>query len=315
MIDTFFQQIVHAAPLFILVLMGYALMRIGRWPPALSDAFTRFVFGVAMPALLFHLMSDFSKLPRVDARLLIAFFGGCVVTFVLARLLSWRLFGLNGVEQSVFALGGIFSNNVLLGIPIAKLAFGDEALPVAALVIAFNALTLWSMVTVSVELARNESMSLKAFGKTAWNIVRNPLIGAILLGTAFGFTGLKLPVLIEKPLVLVADSAMPLSLIALGMGLAEYGIKRGWEKSLGITFVKLVLQPLVVWSIAWLIDLPRMETRVIVMLASLSTGVNVYLMARQFKAIEAPVASALVLTTLLASITVPFGLALTDQIP
>jgi predicted permease len=105
---------------------------------------------------------------------------------------------------------------------------------------------------------------------------------------------------------------MPMALIALGMGLAEYGIKQGWQISAGITFVKLVVQPLTVWAIAVLIGLPTLETRTAVLLASLSTGINVYLMSRQFKTIEGPVASALVLTTVVASITVPLLLTLTE---
>ncbi len=309
--DTFTHHAALATPLFLLVLVGYGLMRFGDWPSSVADALSRFVFSVAMPALLFNLMSDFSKLPPVDARLLIAYFGGCLISFILARLIAWKVFGLDGVGQSVFALGGIFSNNVLLGIPLAKLTLGDDALPSAALVITFNALTLWTMVTISVEWARNGSLSLRGFGKTTLNVLKNPLVSGILLGVAFGMTGLTLPHLIKEPLNLISSATMPLALIALGMGLAEYGIKQGWQISAGITFVKLVIQPLTVWAIAVLIGLPTLETRTVVLLASISTGVNVYLMSRQFKAIEGPVASALVLTTIIAALTVPLLLTLT----
>jgi len=309
--DTFTHHAALATPLFLLVLVGYGLMRFGDWPSSVADALSRFVFSVAMPTLLFNLMSDFSKLPPVDARLLIAYFGGCLLSFILARLIAWKVFGLDGVGQSVFALGGIFSNNVLLGIPLAKLTLGDDALPSAALVITFNALTLWTMVTISVEWARNGSLSLKGFGKTTLNILKNPLVSGILLGVAFGMTGLTLPHLIKEPLNLISSATMPLALIALGMGLAEYGIKQGWQISAGITFVKLVVQPLTVWAIAVMIGLPTLETRTVVLLASISTGVNVYLMSRQFKAIEGPVASALVLTTIIAALTVPLLLTLT----
>ncbi len=311
MFDTFTHHAALATPLFLLVLVGYGLMRFGDWPSSVADALSRFVFSVAMPTLLFNLMSDFSKLPPVDARLLIAYFGGCLLSFILARLIAWKVFGLDGVGQSVFALGGIFSNNVLLGIPLAKLTLGDDALPSAALVITFNALTLWTMVTISVEWARNGSLSLKGFGKTTLNILKNPLVSGILLGVAFGMTGLTLPHLIKEPLNLISSATMPLALIALGMGLAEYGIKQGWQISAGITFVKLVVQPLTVWAIAVMIGLPTLETRTVVLLASISTGVNVYLMSRQFKAIEGPVASALVLTTIIAALTVPLLLTLT----
>src|SRR5436189_1490839 len=109
------------APLFVLVLLGYALTRWGRWPKAVADALTRFVFAVAIPALLFRLMSDFSRLPRVDLRLLIAYFGSCFIVFALGRLIAQRVFRMDGVSQSVFALGGIFANNVLLGVPLAKI--------------------------------------------------------------------------------------------------------------------------------------------------------------------------------------------------
>lgn len=311
MFDTFTHHAALATPLFLLVLVGYGLMRFGDWPSSVADALSRFVFSVAMPALLFNLMSDFSKLPPVDARLLIAYFGGCLISFILARLIAWKVFGLDGVGQSVFALGGIFSNNVLLGIPLAKLTLGDESLPPAALVITFNALTLWTMVTISVEWARNGALSLKGFGKTTLNVLKNPLVSGILLGVAFGMTGLTLPHLIKEPLNLISSATMPLALIALGMGLAEYGIKQGWQISAGITFVKLVVQPLTVWAIAVMIGLPTLETRTVVLLASISTGVNVYLMSRQFKAIEGPVASALVLTTIIAALTVPLLLTLT----
>ena len=90
--------------------------------------------------MMFRLMSDFSKLPPVDARLLIAFFGGCLIVFVIGRLIAWKVFALDGVSQSVFALGGVFSNNVMLGLPLAKVSLGDVAVPSVALVLVFNAL-------------------------------------------------------------------------------------------------------------------------------------------------------------------------------
>ena len=73
------------APLFILVLLGYSMTRWAGWPKPVSDSLTHFVFAVGIPALLFRPMSDFSRLPPVDPRLLIAFFGSCFVVFALGR--------------------------------------------------------------------------------------------------------------------------------------------------------------------------------------------------------------------------------------
>ena len=307
---TFLHHLSLASPLFVLVAIGYLLMRWGQWPQSVADALTRFVFSVALPAMLFHLMSDLSRLPPVDTRLLMAFFGGCLVVFVIGRVVGHLMFRLDGVAQSVFALGGVFSNNVLLGLPLAKTILGDAALPSVALVLVFNALTLWTLVTVSVEWARHGEFSMTGFAKTARGVITNPIVASIVAGSLFGLSGLKLPVLIEAPLAMTGQAAAPMSLIALGMGLAEYGIRAGWRQSIAICVLKLIVQPLTVWLIARILGLPQLETQVVVLLASLAVGVNVYLMSRQFKTMEGPVAASLVISTALAALTTPLLLTL-----
>ncbi len=307
--QAFWHLLALTAPLFLLVLVGYVLSRWGRWPRTASDALTEFVFSVAIPAFLFRLMSDFSRLPPVDARLLIAYFGGCLVVFFAGRIVASRLFRLDGESQSVFAMGGIFANNVLLGVPLAKVTLGDAAMPSVSLVLVFNALLLWTLVTVSVEWARNRELSARGFAKTAYSVVTNPVVAGILIGTAFGFTGLALPGVIDETLQLVSQAAIPMSLVVLGMGLAEYGIRAGWRQSIAIAVLKLSIMPLVVYLIARALSLPSRETQAVVMLASLPVGANVYLMAKEFKTMEGPVASSLVLSTALAAVTTPVLLA------
>lgn len=310
--NAFLQQIALATPLFILVFVGYGLMRFLKWPKSMSDSLTRFVFSVALPAMLFRLMSDFSKLPPVDPTLLLAFFGGCLIVFIIGRLVAWKLFGLDGVAQSVFALGGVFSNNVMLGLPLAKIALGEAAVPSVALVLVFNALILWILVTVSVEWARHGSFSVRGFAQTTRAVLTNPIVAGILAGSLFGITGLPIPALIDAPLAMLGQPAPPLALIALGMGLSEYGIREGWRISLAISAMKLLVQPLVVWLLAYWLGLPAMETQVVVLLASIAVGANVYLMSRQFQSLEGPVASSLLLSTGLAAITTPLVLTLLD---
>jgi len=306
----FVHQLSVAAPHFVLVLIGFLLAASGRWPKAVSDALATFVFGVAVPALLFRLMSDPSRLPPFDVRLLLAFFGGCLVTFAIDRMVGSALFRLDSVQQSVFALGGVFSNNVLLGIPLAKAMLGDAALAPVSLVIVFNSLTLWTLATVSVEWARHGELSIHGFLGTAKKVVTTPVIAAVLIGAAFGLTGLRLPEMVDEPLHLISQSAVPLALIVVGMGLSEYGVRAGWRVGAGITLLKLVVQPLVVLLLAILLGLPPLERQAVVLLASLAVGVNVYVMARQFDALQSSVASSMVLSTALSVITTPLALAL-----
>lgn len=302
------------APLFLLVLLGYVLTRLG-WPRSASDALTRFVFTVAVPTLLFRLMSDFSRLPRVDPRLLIAFFGGCFVVYAIGRVLGASVFRMDGAAQSVFAMGGIFSNNVLLGIPLAKVTLGEASLPAVSLVLVFNSLTLWTLVTVSVEWGKHRDLSFSAIARTGRGVLRNPVVASILAGTGFGFLDWPLPTVVDQTLQMVSHAAVPLSLIALGMGLAEFGVRAGWRESAAIAVLKLLAQPLAVYALARMIALPPLETSAVVMLAALPVGANVYLMARQFDVLGSAVASSIVVTTALAAVTTPIALTLIGAVP
>jgi predicted permease len=146
--------------------------------------------------------------------------------------------------------------------------------------------------------------------KTARSVLTNPVVAAILTGTAVGLSGLKLPAWLDVSLEAISRLAAPTALAVLGMGLAEYGVRRGWQQSAVICAIKLVLQPLVVWGLAWLLGLPPLETNVVVLLSSLSVGANVYLMSQQFQSMQGPIATSLVASTALAAITTPLLLAI-----
>lgn len=299
------------APLFLLVALGYALARLGRWGAPASDALAGFVFSIAVPALLFRLMSGFSDLPPVDPRLLVAYFGGCLAVYAVAVAIARTAFHHDGAAASVFGMGAIFANTVLLGVPLVTVTLGERALPSITLVIIFNAWVLWLLVTVSVERARQRSASAGALARTVREVALNPIVASILAGTAFGFTGLHLPAFADRTLALLADAAIPLSLVALGMSLREYGVRDGWRESLAITAMKLVVQPLAVYGLARVIGLPPLETQAITVLAAMPVGANVYLMSKAFGTLGGPVAASIVLSTAIASLSTPVVIALT----
>lgn len=307
------QVLAITAPLFLLVALGYLLARFGGWQGVVSDALAKFVFTVAVPALLFQLMSDFSRLPRVDPWLLLAYFGGTFVVYAVAMAIGRAVFSHNGETASVFGMGGVFANTVLLGIPLTRVTLGERAIPAISLVIVFHSLVLWTLVTVSVEWARHRTPSLAGLARTARGVALNPIVASILIGTAFGFTGLKLPDMIDRTISLLGDAAAPLSLIALGMSLQEFGVREGWRESLTMTTLKLALLPLVVYGMARALALPPVETQAITVLAGLPVGANVYLMAKAFGTLGGPVSSAIVLSTALSALTTPVVIALSAR--
>lgn len=305
----FVQYFLLSAPLFAIVLAGYLVARWPSWNQRWTAWASKFVFNVALPAMLFHLMSDLGSMPPVKPAILIAFFGGCLIVFAIGRLTAARAFKLDGVAQSVFAMGGIFSNNVLLGLPLVKITLGATAVPSAALIIVFNAFTLWTLVSISIEWAKNGSFTWRGMGKMAIGVITSPLVAGIVFGTLFGLSGLRMPGILDHALQLLSDVAGPAALLILGMGLVQYGVRSGWQHSVAITGFKLIVFPATVWLLSMLLGLAPIETEAIVLLASMSVGANVYLMSMQFQTMQSAIASAMVLSTAVAAITTPLFLA------
>jgi malonate transporter len=297
-----------SSPLYGMVAAGYLVACLPGWRHAWTHRISSFVFAVPIPAMLFHLMSHQASLPPVDGRVLIAYFGSCLIVFVIGRATGAWLFKLDGIAQSVFGLGGIYSNIVLTGLAIAKLALGAEAVPVVALLLVFNALVLWTLVSVSVEWSRHGSFSPAGFAQTALSVLKNPFILAIVGGTAFGRLGFALPQRADAVLAALGSVAAPAAMITLGMGLAAFPIRQEWAPGLAVCALKLLVQPLVVWSLAVALGLPLLELRAVVLVASMAVGVNVYLMSLQFQAVQRTIASSIVLSNLFAAFTTPLFL-------
>lgn len=299
------QQMILSAPLFSLIALGYCLGRFAGWPESASSVFNRFCFTVALPCMLFKVMSKFWQSPPVDVRLLIAYFGSCLVIYLVGRVVAKSLFRLDAISGSVFGLGGIFSNNVMLGTPFAVILLGQQSLPSVALVLVFNSLILWTLVTVSVEWAQSGSFSVKGIGKTLLNVLRNPLIIGIFTGFAWSMTGHPLPKFVDGPVSMLGQIAAPLTLVTLGMSLSHYKIRQGLRESAAICLMKLVLMPGLIWAAALMLGLPQLESQVVVLLGSMAVGVNVYMMAQKFKVLQGATATSMLISTILSTVTTP----------
>ncbi len=304
-LQAFIQQIYALLPFFILIGTGYLLIRRFKWSHTLTEGLTRFLFNLAIPVMLFGVMSQFHKQKAMDPRLIIAYFGASFVLFFVAQIYSRTILKLSAQEASVFGIGGIFSNNVMIGIPMIMLFMGDSAIAVSALIISFNALLLWSLVSFAIEWAEHGSFSITGIIHTLQGVLKNPIIIGIMLGLLTSFLHIPIPRFIDKTITMFSNMVAPLSLLVLGMGLARYKLGANLKVSINITIFKLILHPLFIWGGAVLLGLPAFETKAIVILGSIATGMNVYLMALKFQVIEDAVASSIILATILSAITTP----------
>jgi predicted permease len=146
--------------------------------------------------------------------------------------------------------------------------------------------------------------------RTLIRVASTPIVFGIALGVMVAVSGISVPEPVGQTFDLISACAGPLALVALGLDVAHYDVRRGARAAGLICGLKLLVQPFVAWGLCRGMNLPRLETEVVVLMASLAVGVNVHLMAQRFKAQEAAVASALVSSTLLGIVTTPLVVSL-----
>ncbi|OCG08754.1 hypothetical protein A9G13_01450 [Gilliamella sp. wkB178] len=314
-ISTLWLQFLATLPLFILILLGYLAIKVGRWQKTITDSLTKFTFYIAFPIMLFQIMSHFSEHSHIDITLLIVFFGSSFIVFAIGCVIASKIFKLNGSESTLFAMGGIYTNTVFVGIPIIKMLIGDNAIPIVAIIVIFNALILWTLASVSIEFVQIGKLSFRSVSKALKNVSKNPIIIGIFAGMLVNYSGLPLPTFINQSTKMVSDMTAPLSLIVLGMGLAEYKIRDDLVITAAICLLKLFILPMVTYILGKLLGLPLLELQVMVVLSSVSIAINCYMMARQFEVLQGPIASSLLISTALSSITTPLILSIMMQLP
>jgi len=293
------------APIFGLILCGYLVAKSPILDKPAIIGINNFVFYVAIPCLLFRSMAKGVSLEVLDPQIDFAYFGGCLLLFFASMLLAKSVFRLSLVEQAVFAMGTIFSNTVMLGIPLVYMAFGDEGLLAIMLIVAFHAALLIPLATIVVEVGSNQGGAGDILISTLKALSRNPVILGLVVGLFWGLAALPVPEIADRFIGLLAGAAAPCALFALGAAISEYKIAGDLRESLAIVFLKLVIHPILVWLLVrFVFDLSPVFVAVATITAALPVGANVYILAQKYEIYVARSASSVLISTAVSVLSV-----------
>lgn len=289
-------------PIFGVVAIGY-LVGMRRWMD--SDAvrgLSLYVFNVAVPLLLFKTMSAVDLPEVIPWRALMGYFGcalGLLIgVFVISR---WRY--QSASEAGVFAFACSYGNFIPLGIPLVMMAFGEAATVPLVLLVAFQAPLFFPIMIVIQELAKDEN----ARGQIGWtalkSILKNQFLIGIGLGAFVNAAQVSLPTPVVGILDLIGRSAGPGALFALGAALSFYPIRGVLRGATLVVLIKNLLLPALVWWVVHLLDLPAVWRAVLIVMAALPVGINSYLFAERYGALQPLAGSAVVISTALSVFT------------
>jgi len=300
-------------PIFGLIGLGFIVARTGWLDANATRALSQFGYKVAVPALLFRAMSSVGAPEVSPLRLLGAYFSAITTTWIVATFATWALLRRPAVDGASIAMGSCFGNGVMLGIPLILGALGNDATAPIAVLVTVETIYLWLLATLHMEVASRgpRSISFGAIGGILRDVARNPIVGAVLLGVAWAASGLTLPALPDKLLALLAQSAIPVALFALGMSLAAYSIKGQIGTMALICTLKLAFYPMLALIFAlWVFELPLLWASALFLFTSMPVGANAFVFAALYDRAVGSVSAAIAVSTAIAVVSLTIVLAI-----
>jgi predicted permease len=279
------------APVFGLVLVGWLYAR--RHGPDMSAA-NRVNLDVFIPALIFHVLSarDFRLAEYADLAL------GAAAVVLGSGLVALAAARVSGHHPRTLVPPAMFNNSGNMGLPLAVLAFGEEAL--AAAVVVFLVENLLHF-TVGVRIL-DPAASFRG-------LLRLPLVAACLLGILFSLWCIPVPAPVALGVEMLGQVAIPLMLFSLGVRLTEADWSH-WRLGLYGGLLRPAAGLLAALPVLLLLPLQGDLWRQLLLFAVLPPAVLNYVLAEQYGQEPEAVAAIVIWGNLAALITIPLTLAL-----
>ncbi|MDO8704731.1 MAG: AEC family transporter [Sulfuricaulis sp.] len=277
-------------PVFALVAVGYLY---SRWRQPDMTAANQINMMILLPALVFHVLSgkDF-HLGEYGWLAL-----GAAAVVLGSGLLALPVAKLARLSFKTFVPPMMFTNSGNIGLPLAVLAFGAQALPAAVvLFLVENALHF----TLGTYLMDHRAPLRKVFAQ--------PIVIATLAGIAFSLLSWTIPAPLSEAIGMLGQASIPLLLFALGTRLTRIDFGEWRIGVLGAVACPLT-GVLMVVLVRPFLDLTALQASLLFVFGALPPAVLNYLVAEQYRQEPDKVASIVLLGNLAGLISLPIALA------
>jgi predicted permease len=279
------------APVFLLAAIGFIWVKTGH--EYRIEFVTKLAMTLSVPALIFTALVkaeiDPAAMTKLSLAAVAAYGSVTIVMFLAVKLLR--------LETRTYLNPLIFGNVGNLGLPLAYFAFGDEGLSYA--VIVFAVMAMWSF-TFGVYVTAGGG----SFGKA----LKEPLVGATLLGSVFLWQSWTLPTFLMNTLELLGQIAIPTMLITLGVAVARLA-PSGLGKAAVLSVFKALLCTGIAVVLGHWFNLTSVPYAVLILQITTPVAVTSYLLAEKYGAKAEEVAGLVVASTLLSVLYLPLLLA------
>lgn len=295
-------------PIFVLIVLGWALRARSFVPPALWPAAEKLTYYVFFPCLLIGSLADAdidaaAVLPMAAALAL-----GVVATTALVLAARPAMTVSGPVVSSV--LQGAIRPNTYVGLAAAYGLFGDNGVTLVAIGIAV-VVPLVNILSV-LALARLGDGADSTVRGMVVGLFTNPIIIAVIAGLTLNATGLGLPMAIGPTVEVLGRAALPVGLMAVGAGLDLRAAAQSARWVTASVALKLLVAPALTLAACLPLGVTGAQLIVAVLYNALPTASSAYILARQMGGDSTLMAGIITATTLCAGVTIPAMLILLE---
>lgn len=289
-------------PVFLLMVLGLALRKIGWIDEAFASKMNKFVFRVPLPVLLFQDLATVDFYEMWDGRFVLFCFAVTFLGIVIAGLLSLLL--KNRRIQGEFIQASYRSSAALLGIAFIQNIYGSAGIAPLMIIGSVPLYNIMAVTVLSFFSPERKKLDAGTVKKTWKGIVTNPIIIGILIGMLWSLLRLPLPEIAAKTVSSIGAIATPLGLMAMG---ASFDFRKALGQkgpALAASFLKLIGFCAVFLPIAAAMGFRQEKLVAILIMLGSATTVSCYVMAKNMGHEGTLTSSVVMLTTLGSAFTV-----------
>jgi predicted permease len=309
------------APVFLIILTGVILQKIGFLNLQLIQQTNRLVYWLGLPALLLNKTAASQIIPDSAFRIILILLAGALICIGLGYLIS-RWLGLPPTAEGAFVQASFRGNLAFVGLPVVSYAVTQISLSTSfadltdtqlqsLAVVAFAPLVpVYNLAAVLTLSWGNRKQQEGTWQQLGYSVVTNPLILACVVGLGWSTLNFPYPLWLNRTLTTLGNFALPLALLGVGVSLVSRGMQGQILPSMWAAGVKVVAAPLVGWGLGSLLGLSPLERLIALLYLACPTAIASYVMAGQLGCDEHLTSNAIVLSTLLSAVSLSVILAL-----
>ena len=298
-------------PVFLIIGFGYCTVWIKLFSIDTIDGLMKFTQNFAIPVLLFNAIAKVDLANIFNLNLFFSFYFGATAGFLIGFLGSHYIFN-RPLEDSV-AIGFccLFSNTVMLGLPITERAYGSDALQHNFAIVSIHAPFCYFLGITVMELFKNTEKSISRKSLIILKAMfSNALVVGIVLGFLVNIGGINLAKSIQASVDMITAVALPAALFGMGGILYQYRPEGDAGPIVMICAVSLIIHPAIVWGFGSQLNLTDTQLRSAVITAAMAPGINTYVFANMYDKAKRVASTGVLLSTALSIGTVWVWLSL-----